>query len=348
MIKVGIIGASGYAGIELIRLLVGHPQAEIKFATWVPYKEGETLEDICPHFKGIINLPNQETNVPVLAPQVDVVFLAVPHGLAMDFVPAILKAGAKVIDFSADYRIENVKVYEEWYKEHTSAQLLKEAVFGLPELYRSKIKGAKLIANPGCYPTVSILSLAPLLKEGIIDPDTIVIDAKSGVSGAGRNPNPITHYCEVNESMKAYAVGTHRHTPEIEQEVSKLSGKEVKVSFTPHLTPMGRGILATSYAGMTNVKCQMSNEEVIKIYNKFYKDEPFVRIFEKGLPSTKYVSGTNYCDIGLKVDSRTNRIVVVGAIDNLIKGASGQAVQNFNLMCGIDEKMGIELVSVYP
>jgi N-acetyl-gamma-glutamyl-phosphate reductase len=276
----------------------------------------------------------------------DVVFLALPHGVAMEAVPLFLKAGSKVVDLSADFRLRDVKLYEQWYKEHSAPDLIKKAVYGLPELYRDNIKTAELVANPGCYPTGVILGLAPVLKEGWIDLNSIIVDSKSGVSGAGREPRIELLFCEISEGLKAYKISRHRHMPEMEQELGQLAGRDVKVSFVPHLIPINRGILNTIYAGF---KKRVSTSDLIDLYKEFYRGEEFVRIYKVGtFPTVSSVRGSNYCDIGLTLDDRTERIIIVSAIDNLVKGAAGQAIQNMNLMCGLSENTGLKLISLFP
>ncbi len=282
-----------------------------------------------------------------LAAQADVIFTATPQGFCASVISEEILAKAKIVDLSADFRIKDVAVYEEWYKiEHKSPQFIKEAVYGLCEVNREKIKDARLVANPGCYTTCSILTAYPLAKEGVIDMDTLIVDAKSGTSGAGRGAKLPNLFCEVNENIKAYGVATHRHTPEIEEQLGYASGKEVRISFTPHLVPMNRGILATAYAVL---KKKVSEEEIKEIYDKYYKKEKFIRVIGAGAcPETKWVEGSNYVDIGFQVDERTNRIIMMGAIDNLVKGAAGQAVQNMNIMFGLPEDTGLNLVPVFP
>jgi N-acetyl-gamma-glutamyl-phosphate reductase len=276
----------------------------------------------------------------------DVIFMATPHGEAMAVAPAFVDAGKKVIDLSADFRLRDLDVFEKWYHKHTAPELAMKAVYGIPELYRDEIRKAQLVANPGCYPTSAILALAPALREKIIDPTTIIIDSKSGVSGAGRDPVIGSLFCEVDEGFKAYKVNEHRHGPEIEQELSVLAGSEVKVSFTPHLLPLTRGILSTIYASL---KKTLSTAELIALYNDFYKGERFVRVLRKGMyPNVSSVKGTNFCHVGLSVDPRTNRVIILSAIDNLVKGASGQAVQNMNLMCGLREDTALDMIALFP
>ena len=288
-----------------------------------------------------------DDNMEVLADQVDVIFTATPQGLCASLVNEEILSKVKIIDLSADFRIKDVKVYEEWYKlEHKSPQFIEEAVYGLCELNREDVKKARLVANPGCYTTCSILTCYPLVKEGIIDPNTIIVDAKSGTSGAGRGAKVDNLFCEVNENMKAYGVATHRHTPEIEEQLGYACGEKITINFTPHLVPMNRGILATAYASL---KKDVTYEEIKAIYDKYYADEKFVRVLKKDVcPQTKWVEGSNYVDVNFKIDPRTNRIIMMGAIDNLVKGAAGQAVQNMNLMFGLKESEGLELVPMFP
>lgn len=346
MLKIAIVGASGYTGLELIRLLDRHPQVEISCVT-SEQSAGKRISDTFPTLRGRCDLVLEPLDPAAIAAKADMIFTALPHQAAMKVVPAFLAAGKKVVDLSADYRLHDPEVYAAWYEPHLNPELLPEAVFGLPELRRDLIKQARLVANPGCYPTSVILGLKPLLENGLIDPATIIADSKSGTSGAGRSTKVDSLYCEVNDSFKAYGVGgVHRHTPEIEQELSGLAGKPVTITFTPHLVPMDRGILSTIYATPTRA---VSTEELVALYADTYKDEPFVRPLPKGqLPATAFVRGSNFCDIGITLDSRANRIVVVSAIDNLVKGASGQAIQNMNLICGFPETMGLEGLAIFP
>lgn len=345
MIRVGLVGASGYTGAELARILCNHPQVELTVATSRQYA-GKPLAEVFPHLRGKVDLLCENVAVEALVDRADLFFLAVPHKTAMDLVPFFLEAGKKVVDLSADFRIHDASVYEAWYQPHSAAQYLAEAVYGLPELYRDKVSNARLVANPGCYPTSVILGLAPLLKAGCIDPTTLVVDSKSGVSGAGRGANVGSLYCEMGEGFKAYKVGDHRHTPEIEQEISLMAGQEVVISFTPHLLPMSRGILSTIYAGLAAGHDEAS---IRKLYEDFYGQEEFVRLLPQGeFPATQFVRGSNCCDIGFKVDPRTGRVVVVSAIDNLVKGAAGQAVQNMNLLCGLPEGEGLAQAPLFP
>ena len=351
MIKVGIIGATGYAGSELVRILLGHKDVEIKWYGSRSYID-KKYASIYQNFFQLVDANCMDDNMEVLADQVDVIFTATPQGLCASLINEEILSKCKVIDLSADFRIKDVKTYEKWYKiEHKSPQFIEEAVYGLCEINRDKVKGARLIANPGCYTTCSILTAYPLVKEGLIDPDTLIIDAKSGTSGAGRGAKLPNLFCEVNENMKAYGVTNHRHTPEIEEQLGYAAGKEIVVNFTPHLVPMNRGILATEYATL-NKKADgtlPTYEEVKAVYDKYYKNEKFVRVLEKDIcPETKWVEGSNYVDVNFKIDERTGRIVMMGALDNLVKGAAGQAVQNMNLLFGLPESEGLELVPMFP
>lgn len=351
MVKVGIIGATGYAGNELVRLLMGHKDVEIMWygsKSYIDKKYAEVYQNM---FE-IVEDTCLDDNMEELASKVDVIFTATPQGFLAGVLTEEILSRVKIIDLSADFRIKDVRTYEKWYKiEHRSPQFIEEAVYGLCELNRDKIKGARLIANPGCYTTCSILTAYPLVKEGLIDPDTLIIDAKSGTSGAGRGAKLPNLFCEVNENMKAYGVTNHRHTPEIEEQLGYAAGKEIVVNFTPHLVPMNRGILATEYATL-NKKADgtlPTYEEVKAIYDKYYKNEKFVRVLEKDVcPETKWVEGSNYVDVNFKIDERTGRIVMMGALDNLVKGAAGQAVQNMNLLFGFDEAEGLNLVPMFP
>ena len=346
MIKVGIIGATGYAGGELVRILMGHKEAEIVWYGSRSYID-QKYADVYRNMFQIVDAKCMDDNIEALADQVDVIFTATPQGFLASVINENILGKTKIVDLSADFRIKDVKVYEKWYGiEHKSPQFIEEAVYGLCEVNRDKVKGARLIANPGCYTTCSILTAYPLAKEGIIDMRTLIVDAKSGTSGAGRGAKVPNLFCEVNETMKAYGVASHRHTPEIEEQLGYASGENVTISFTPHLVPMNRGILATEYA---TLKKDVTGEEVKAIYDKYYADEKFVRVLGEGVcPETKWVEGSNYVDIGFKLDPRTNRIVMMGAIDNLVKGAAGQAVQNMNLLFGLPESEGLELVPMFP
>ena len=351
MVKVGIIGATGYAGNELVRLLMGHKDVEIMWygsRSYIDKKYAEVYQNM---FE-IVEDTCLDDNMEELASKVDVIFTATPQGFLAGVLTEEILSRVKIIDLSADFRIKDVKTYEKWYKiEHQSPQFIEEAVYGLCEINRDKVKGARLIANPGCYTTCSILTAYPLVKEGLIDPDTLIIDAKSGTSGAGRGAKLPNLFCEVNENMKAYGVTNHRHTPEIEEQLGYAAGKEIVVNFTPHLVPMTRGILATEYATL-NKKADgtlPTYGEVKAIYDKYYKNEKFVRVLEKDIcPETKWVEGSNYVDVNFKIDERTGRIVMMGALDNLVKGAAGQAVQNMNLLFDFDEAEGLNLVPMFP
>ncbi len=343
MIRVGILGATGYAGAELVRLLCAHKDAEITMLASKTYA-GQKMSEVIPSLRGICDVVLEEADPEVACEKCDVVFTALPHGVSHEVIKALYEKGLKVIDLSGDFRYNDIKVYEEWYGvEHACPNLLKESVYGLCELHREDIKKTSLVGNPGCYTTCSILGLAPLVAKGIIETKNIIIDAKSGVSGAGRGLALQTHFAECTETMKAYKVATHRHTSEIEQELSLLAGEDIVLSFTPHLVPMKRGILVTEYA---NLKKPHTKEELLDIYKEFYKGEKFVRVLDT-LPEVKNITGSNYVDIGLTVDTRLNRVVVVAVIDNLIKGAAGQAIQNMNLLFGLPESEGLDHAGYY-
>ncbi len=346
MLNVAIVGASGYTGLELIRILNGHPDVAVTCLT-SEQSAGKLISDIFPTLRGRCDLLLEHLEPVRVAEKADLIFTALPHKAAMEVVPTFLKLGKRVIDLSADYRLADPAVYGEWYEPHLNPATLKKAVYGLPEVRRSAIRRAKLVANPGCYPTSIILGLAPLLKKGLIDTVSIIADSASGVTGAGRAAKVESLYCEVNEGFKAYgAGGVHRHTPEIEQELSLLAGTELKVTFTPHLVPMDRGILSTIYA---SPKKALTTATLVKLYQEHYAGEPFVRILANGcLPSTAFVRGSNFCDIAPLVDSRTGRVIILSAIDNLVKGASGQAVQNMNIICGYPETTGLEGLGLFP
>ena len=346
MIKVGIIGATGYAGGELVRILTGHKDAEIKWYGSRSYI-GRKYADVYRNMFQIVDAECMDDNMEELASQVDVIFTATPQGLCASLVNEEILSKVKIIDLSADFRLKDVKVYEEWYKiEHKAPQFLEEAVYGLCEINREDVKKARLVANPGCYTTCSILTAYPLAKEGLIDMSTLIIDAKSGTSGAGRGAKLPNLFCEVNENMKAYGVANHRHTPEIEEQLGYAAGEKVVLNFTPHLVPMNRGILATEYAKLTK---EVSWEDVKAVYDRYYGNEKFVRVLgQDEYPETKWVEGSNYVDIGFKIDPRTNRIIMMGAMDNLVKGAAGQAVQNMNLMFGLPEEEGLWMAPVFP
>jgi len=346
VLNVAIVGASGYTGLELIRILYRHPEVAVTCLT-SEQSAGKRISDVFPTLRGCCDLLLENLEPVRVAEKADIIFTALPHKAAMEVVPTFLKLGKRVIDLSADYRLSDPEVYGAWYEPHLNPANLKQAVYGLPEVRRAKIKGAKLVANPGCYPTSIILALAPLLKKGLINPKSIIADSASGVTGAGRSAKVDSLYCEVNEGYKAYGVGgVHRHTPEIEQELSLLAGEPLKITFTPHLVPMDRGILSTVYAAPHK---SVTTEELVRLYDEHYAGEPFVRVLPLGsLPSTAFVRGSNFCDIAPLVDARTGRIIIVSAIDNLVKGASGQAVQNMNIICAFPETMGLEGVALFP
>lgn len=346
MIKAGIIGSTGYAGAEIVRLLMQHREVEIAWYGSRSYIDKKYYEVFQNMFQ-IVDAKCMDDNMEELAESVDVIFTATPQGLCASLVNEDILNKVKIIDLSADFRIKDVRKYEEWYGiEHKSPQFIDEAVYGLCEINRDMVKNARLIANPGCYPTCTTLSIYPLLKEGIIDPATIIVDAKSGTSGAGRGAKVNNLFCEVNENIKAYGVATHRHTPEIEDQLSLAAGEEVLINFTPHLVPMNRGILITAYASL---KKEVTYEEVKAVYDKYYDNEKFVRVLDKDVPpETRWVEGSNYVDVNFKIDNRTNRIIMMGAMDNLIKGAAGQAVQNMNIMFGFEETEGLLQVPMFP
>lgn len=344
MIKAAVLGATGYAGIELVRLLTMHPETEIEILGSHSFA-GQKISDVYKNFVHILENECEELNLEKVS-KCDVAFTALPHGASKAVIPSLIEQGIMVIDLSGDYRYDKAEVYEQWYGEkHSSPELLKESVYGLPELHREKIKKARLIGNPGCYTTCSILGAAPLLANGIAETKNIIIDAKSGVTGAGRGLSLQNSFCECTENMKAYKVATHRHTSEIEQELGNIAGEDIVLSFTPHLIPQKRGILATIYV---NLNRKSSAEELTKMYKDYYKDEFFVRVKEVGeLPETKHVAGSNFVDIGICYDERLQRAVVVSALDNIVKGAAGQAVQNMNLLFGLDEKTGLSNPGFY-
>lgn len=346
MLKVAVVGASGYTGAELLRLLHCHPEVAVTCIT-SEQSAGKPVAEVFPTLRKRYGQVLENLEPVRVADKADFIFTALPHKAAMEVVPTFLKLGKRVVDLSADYRFHDAAVYAEWYEPHMNPDLLAEAVYGLPEVRRDKIVGARLVGNPGCYPTSVILALQPLLRHGLVDHATIIADSKSGVSGAGRGAKVDNLYCEVNEGFKAYGVGgVHRHTPEIEQELSLLAGNKVTISFTPHLVPMDRGILSTVYARLAAMK---SRTELVELYEEFYGGESFVRVLPAGsYPSTAYVRGANFCDLGIAVDERTGRVIVVSAIDNLVKGAAGQAVQNMNIMNGFPEGMGLEGLPLFP
>ena len=346
MIKAGIIGSTGYAGQELVRLLMQHPDVEIVWYGSRSYID-QQYADVFQNMFQIVDAKCMDDNIEALADQVDVIFTATPQGFLASVINENILGKTKIIDLSADFRIKDVKVYEKWYGiEHKSPQFIEEAVYGLCEVNRDKVKGARLIANPGCYTTCSILTAYPLAKEGIIDMRTLIVDAKSGTSGAGRGAKVDNLFCEVNENIKAYGVAGHRHTPEIEEQLSYAAGEPVLINFTPHLVPMQRGILVTAYASL---KKDVTYEEVKAVYDKYYDKEYFVRVLNKDVcPQTRWVEGSNFVDVNFKIDPRTKRIIMMGAMDNLVKGAAGQAVQNMNLLFGLPETEGLLMPPVFP
>lgn len=345
MIKVGIIGSTGYAGQEIVRILLGHKEAEI---VWYGSRSfiDQKYYQVYGNMFQIVDAKCMDDNMEELASKVDVIFTATPQGLCGSLVNEEILSKVKIIDLSADFRIKDVATYEKWYKiEHKSPQFIDEAVYGLCEINREDIK-CRLLANPGCYTTCSILSLYPLVKEGLVDANSIIVDAKSGTSGAGRGAKIANLYCEVNESIKAYGVTTHRHTPEIEEQLGYANGSPIVINFTPHLVPMNRGILVTAYA---NLKEKVDYDTVRTAYDKYYVNERFIRVLDKDVcPETRWVEGSNYVDVNFKIDERTNRVIAMGALDNLVKGAAGQAVQNMNIMFGFDEAEGLRMAPVFP
>ncbi|HUU50939.1 MAG TPA: N-acetyl-gamma-glutamyl-phosphate reductase [Nitrospinota bacterium] len=346
MIHVGIVGGSGYTGSELLRILIAHPKVKISVITSERFS-GTNISEIFPSLKDLINIEFKKLSPEEMSKDCDLFFLALPHKVAMSFVPLLLKNEKRVIDLSADYRIKDKDIYKRWYFEvHKSPELLKNSVYGLSELNREKIKNARLVANPGCYSTSIILALAPIMKSGLIDLDSIIIDSKSGISGAGRKLDLSFHFPEAYNGVRGYKPTGHRHIPEIEQELSLLADSSVKISFVPHIVPMSRGMLSTIYVRANQL---IDTNELIDIYKKYYQNEFFVRILEKGkLPDTHHVIGSNFCDIGLEVDNRNNRFIIFSAIDNLVKGASGQAVQNMNIMYNLKENIGLENPAIFP
>ena len=351
MIKAGIIGATGYAGAELVRILTAHKDVEIVWYGSHSYID-QKYADIYRNMFEIVEERCLDDNISELAQKVDVIFTATPQGYLASILNDEILEKVKIVDLSADYRLKNVSVYEKWYGiEHKSPQYIEEAVYGLCEVNREEIRKARLIANPGCYTTCSILTAYPLVKEGLIDVDTLIIDAKSGTSGAGRGAKTQNLFCEVNESIKAYGVTTHRHTPEIEQQLGLAAGKEIMINFTPHLVPMNRGILVTEYASLVKKAdgSLPSYEELKAVYDSYYKEETFIRVLPENVcPETRWVEGSNYVDVNFKIDERTGRVIMMGALDNLVKGAAGQAVQNMNLLFGLPETEGLMMVPVFP
>lgn len=343
--KVGIIGATGYTGVELLRLLIHHPEVEVTALTSQKYA-GVPIGQVFPSLLKHLQIKCEELSVEGISKKTDFIFTALPHKTAMETVPLFYRSGKRVIDLSADFRLKDASTYEHWYQKHTAPELLSESVYGLPELHRERIRTAKIVGNPGCYPTGALIGLNPLIRKGLISLEGIVVDSKSGVSGAGREVVLESLFCEVNEGVKAYKIFAHRHTPEIEQELSLLARKEVNITFVPHLIPMDRGILTTLYVRMSK---KMKTEELLNAFQECYEKEPFVRIYPVGrLPNTKDVRGSNFCDIGAVAHQTGNSAVIVTAIDNLVKGASGEAIQNMNLMLGYPETMGLESVPLFP
>ncbi len=347
MIRAGIIGATGYAGNELVRLLLQHKEVQVVWYGSKSYID-KKYTSVYQNMFQLVDAVCMDDNMDELAGAVDVIFTATPQGLCASLVKEEILSKVKVIDLSADFRIKDVKVYEEWYGiEHKSPQFIEEAVYGLCEINREKIRTARLLANPGCYPTCSFLSVYPLVKEGLIDPNSLIIDAKSGTSGAGRGAKVNNLFCEVNENIKAYGVATHRHTPEIEEQLTYQAGIPVTINFTPHLVPMNRGILVTAYASLRDKR--ISEKELRDVYERYYRDEYFVRVLEPdNCPETRWVEGSNYVDVNIKLDARTGRVIMMGAMDNLVKGAAGQAVQNMNIMFGLKENEGLKAVPMFP
>jgi N-acetyl-gamma-glutamyl-phosphate reductase len=346
MVKIAICGGSGYTGAELLRILSGHPDVEITVVT-SERSAGKRVTDLFPHLIKYSNLIYEHLNKSEIVNKADLFFMALPHGTSQEAVDYFFKKGKKVIDLSADYRLSDPSIYEEWYRTpHRYTDTLKDTVYGLPELYRERIKKANLVANPGCYPTGAILGLYPAIKDEIIDTESIIVDSKSGTSGAGRKSDVSFSYCEVNEGFKAYGIAVHRHTPEIEQELSNIAGRDIRVNFTPHLVPMDRGIISTIYGRM---KKRLDTKDVMAIYKRFYDKEPFINVLDEGIyPNVKNVRGSNFVEIGIKVNKRTDTLIIITAIDNLVKGASGQAVQNMNIMLGFKETKALESLALFP
>jgi N-acetyl-gamma-glutamyl-phosphate reductase len=346
MLKIAICGGSGYTGGELLRILSNHPAVTVTAVT-SERSAGKSVTDLFPNLYKYSNLIYEPMKVSDLLHKADLFFVALPHGESQEAVDFFFRNGKKVVDLSADYRIKDAKTYQEWYKvSHKFTKTLKKAVYGLPEFYRKKISKTNIVANPGCYPTGAILGLYPAIKNSLIDVSSIVIDATSGTSGAGRKSEIAFSYCEVNEGFKAYSVTTHRHTPEIEQELSVIAGKDIKINFTPHIAPFDRGILTTIYCRLIK---KNETKKIIELYKKIYANEPFIKVLEEGIfPNVKNVRGTNLCEIGLIINKRTDTLIVVTAIDNLVKGASGQAVHNMNIMMGFDEKTALDTMALFP
>ena len=345
MINVAVLGASGYAGAEVVRILANHPQCRLKHLL-AHSKKGKSFGEVFPFFGSLGEIEMEDTDSDEYLNDSDMVFLALPHGHSAAHVKKILAAGKKAVDLGADFRFRDASVYEAWYQEHPDKEICHDTVYGLPEIRRTAIQGQNFIANPGCYPTGATLALWPLLKEGLLVLDSIIVDSKSGISGAGRGLKEGSLYCESSESIKAYGVATHRHTPEIEQNYSEAAGEPVVINFTPHLTPMNRGILTTAYAKLNQKGLET---DLTAVFQKYYGEEYFIRLLPQGQwPETKWVQGTNFVFLGFTVDVRTGRIIVSTAIDNLVKGAAGQAVQNMNLMWGFNETEALTMLPVFP
>jgi len=343
--KVAIIGATGYTGVELLRLLLHHPEVEVTALTTQKYA-GISIGQVFPSLMKFLQIKCEELNIDQISKKADLIFTALPHKTAMETVPLFYRLGKRVVDLSADFRLKDSAVYERWYQKHTASDLLGDSVYGLPELHRDKIRNAKIVGNPGCYPTGALIGLIPLIKKELITLEGVVVDSKSGVSGAGRDVVLESLFCEVNEGVKAYKIFAHRHTPEIEQEINLLAQKKIGITFVPHLIPMDRGILSSIYVQLNK---KMKTEELLNAFQECYEGESFVRIYPKGkLPNTKDVRGSNFCDIGLVVSEPGDRAVIVTAIDNLVKGASGEAIQNMNIMLGYPETMGLEVIPLAP
>jgi N-acetyl-gamma-glutamyl-phosphate reductase len=341
MIKVGIIGATGYTGAELIKIIFNHPEAELSVITSRSF-EGYAISDVFPIFNNIIDNKCQRLDVDTISEQVDIVFLCLPHKVSMEYVPQFHMNGVKVIDLSADYRFTNIASYESVYQKHTSHELFKYSAYGLSEIYKTEIKNAEIIGNPGCYPTSFLLPMIPLIKEKVIDIDFIISDSKSGVSGAGRSATLATHFCETNESFKPYKVGNHRHTPEMEEKLTEQAGKKIKITFVPHLLPITRGMLTTIY---TKVKGKITRARIEELFHDYYGKKYFIRLLQKEtFPDILSVKGTNFCDIGFHKDDDSDRLIIVSAIDNLLKGAAGQAVQNMNIIFDFEEYIGLDKI----
>ncbi len=338
MIKVGIVGVTGYTGAELIKLIINHPEAEVSAITSKTY-QGQPISSIFPIFNNIIDKKCQGLDVDNISEQTDIVFLCLPHKISMEYAPQFIKNNIKVIDLSADYRFDNVNSYEKAYQKHSSKELLKQSIYGLSEIYELQIKNANIIGNPGCYPTSFLLPMIPLVKEKLIDSQFIISDSKSGVSGAGRAPSLATHFCETNESFRPYSVTNHRHTPEMEEKLSEHAKESIKITFVPHLLPITRGMMTTIY---TNLRTNVTRTHIEEMFHNYYKEKYFIRLLPKeAFPDILSVKGTNFCDIGFHVDNESGRLIIVSAIDNLLKGAAGQAVQNMNIIFDLKEYLGL-------